>query len=126
MDADLLDAIKSSQISYKQSLSKQLESIAVIFASTRIFMDPRIFLYRFPDNKSRVVSHGNGNNRSVYSGGAFLIDRVTNEAPSSGQGQQWHYISLKQQRPWNQYKTINVNKERRKKQKHKKDKYNKD
>ena len=101
------DAIKSSQATYKASLSKKLESIAVIFASTRIFMDPRIFLYRFPDNKSRVVSHGSGKQRSVYSGGSFLIDRVTNEAPSSGVGQQWHYISMKQQRPWNQYKSIN-------------------
>jgi len=100
-DPSYLDAIKSSQESYKQCLKKKLESIAVIFASTRIFMDPRIFLYRFPDNKSRVVSHGNGNKRSVYSGGAFLVDRVTNEAPSQGMGQQWHYISLKQQRPWN-------------------------
>ena len=103
------DAIKSSQATYKQSLSKKLESIAVVFASTRIFMDPRIFLYRFPDNKSRVVSHGNGKQRSVYSGGSFLVDRVTNEAPSSGVGQQWHYISMKQQRPWNQYKNINSN-----------------
>jgi hypothetical protein len=98
------DIIKSSQQTYKNSLSKKLESIAVIFASTRIFMDPRIFLYRFPENKSRVVSHGSGKQRSVYSGGSFLIDRVTNEAPSQGVGQQWHYISMKQQRPWNQYK----------------------
>merc|ERR1712130_479016 len=100
------EAVKESLSSYKLQLSKKLESIAVVFASTRIFMDPRIFLYRFPDNKSRVVSHGNGQQRTVYSGGAFLIDRGTNEAPSSGQGQQWHYISLKQQRPWNQYKTV--------------------
>eukprot|EP01084_Bolivina_argentea_P032730 60602_1 len=102
---------KSSQESYKTTLSKKLESIAVIFASTRIFMDPRIFLYRFPDNKSRVVSHGNGKHRSVYSKGSFLIDRVmsTNEAASNGsgagRGQQWHYISLKQQRPWNHTST---------------------
>jgi len=33
-----------------------------------------------------------------------LIDRVTNEAPSQGVGQQWHYISMKQQKPWNHYK----------------------
>eukprot|EP00483_Globobulimina_turgida_P008494 UN08511 len=99
-----IEAIKYSQETYKQNLSKKLESIAVIFASTRIFMDPRIFLYRFPDNKSRVVSCGHGKQRSVYSGGTFLIDRVTNESPSSGQGQQWHYISMKQQRPWNIYK----------------------
>jgi len=103
-DPRYLAAVKESQESYKQQLGEKLESIAVVFASTRIFMDPRIFLYRFPDNRSRVVSHGNGKQRSVYSGGSFLIDRVTNEAPSQGVGQQWHYISMKQQKPWNQYK----------------------
>jgi len=103
-DPRFLEAVKESLSSYKLQLSKKLESIAVVFASTRIFMDPRIFLYRFPDNKSRVVSHGNGKQRSVYSGGSFLIDRVTNEAPSQGVGQQWHYISMKQQKPWNHYK----------------------
>jgi len=103
-DPRYLAAVKESQESYKRQLGEKLESIAVVFASTRIFMDPRIFLYRFPDNRSRVVSHGNGKQRSVYSGGSFLIDRVTNEAPSQGVGQQWHYISMKQQKPWNQYK----------------------
>jgi len=105
-DPRFLEAVKESLSSYKLQLSKKLESIAVVFASTRIFMDPRIFLYRFPDNKSRVVSHGSGKQRSVYSGGSFLIDRVTNEAPSQGVGQQWHYISMKQQKPWNNYKRV--------------------
>ena len=82
-DPRYLAAVKVSQESYKQQLSETLESIAVVFASTRVFMDLRIFLYRFTDNRSRVVSHGNGK-------GSFLIDRVTNEAPSQSVGQQWH------------------------------------
>ena len=73
-DPRFLEAVKESMSSYKLQLSKKLESIAVVFASTRIFMDPRIFLYRFPDNKSKVVSHGTGKQRSVYSlGWTFVI-----------------------------------------------------
>jgi len=125
------EMIKLSQQQYKISLTKKLESIALIFASTRVFMDPRIFLYRFPENKSRVVSHGAGKQRSVYSGGSFLVDRVTNEAPSQGMGQQWHFVSMKQHRPWSQYKpghtsadcTIDMEETQKKKQKKHGDKF---
>jgi len=90
--------------SYVRELSKKLESIMVVFASTRIMLDPRVFLYRFPRNKCRVVTNIVGKKRKVYDG-TYLLERNVNESnieQSSSENACWQYISLKH-RPWNKY-----------------------
>jgi len=89
---------------YIQELSKKLESILIVFASTRIMLDPRAFLYRFPRNKCRVVTNIVGKKRKVYDG-TYLLERTvseTNVERSTSENACWQYISLKH-RPWNHY-----------------------
>ena len=88
----LIDSIQKESILYQKELKKRLESISVIFASTRVFLDPRAFIYRFPINKCKVITtqvnsrlrfsrskKKNGKIKRKVFDGTYLLDRHYND-----------------------------------------------
>ena len=50
----------------KNELKKKLESMSIIFSSTKTFLDPRVFIYKFPMNKCKVITQKKGSKKSNF------------------------------------------------------------